>query len=135
MSTHHLRLKAFTLTELMTVLVIIGVLILIALPVFDGIFSDAYSIEAQNQLKYLQSREQTFYQKKFAYSDDLASIGFVQPKTLEEGGDARYHYEIIEAGKSGFKARAVAIVDFDNDGNVNTWEIDQEGTLIEVIPD
>ena len=60
-----IHLQAFTLTELMVVLVIIGILMLVALPVFDDLFGDAYSVEAQNQLKYLQSRQQTFYQKNF----------------------------------------------------------------------
>ncbi|MEM9821101.1 MAG: prepilin-type N-terminal cleavage/methylation domain-containing protein [Bacteroidota bacterium] len=130
-----IRLQAFTLTELMVVLVIIGVLMLIALPVFDDLFGDAYSIEAQNQLKYLQSRQQTFYQKHFRYSDQLAEIGYTPPKTLKENGDARYFYEITQAGESSFNARATAIADFDNDGQVNIWEINHEGTLREVVPD
>lgn len=130
-----IRLKAFTLTELMVVLVIIGVLMLIALPVFDDLFGDAYSIEAQNQLKYLHSRQQTFYQKHFRYSDQLAEIGYTAPKTLKENGDARYFYEITQAGESAFRARATAIADFDNDGQVNIWEIDSEGVLREVVPD
>ncbi|MEL6863599.1 MAG: type II secretion system protein [Bacteroidota bacterium] len=129
------RLKAFTLTELMVVLVIIGILMLVALPVFDDLFGDAYSVEAQNQLKYLQSRQQTFYQKNFRYSDNLIEIGFTPPKTLHENGDARYIYEVKQASKSGFLATATAIADFDNDGNVNVWEIDQAGELREIIPD
>ena len=128
-------LKAFTLTELMVVLVIIGVLMLIALPVFDDLFGDAYAIEAQNQLKYLQSRQQTFYQKHFKYAADLNEIGYTAPKTLKENGDARYYYTIDQSSENGFIARATAIADFDNDGTINIWEINQEGTLTEVTPD
>ncbi len=128
-------LKAFTLTELMVVLVIIGVLMLIALPVFDDLFGDAYSIEAQNQLKYLQSRQQTFYQKHFKYAADLNEIGYTVPKTIKENGDARYYYTIDQASENGFIARATAVADFDNDGNINVWEINQEGVLNEVTPD
>ena len=129
------RLNAFTLTELMVVLVIIGILMLIALPVFDDLFGDAYSFEAQNQLKYLQSRQQSFYQKSFRYSDDIREIGFSAPKTLDQGGDARYTYEVVSAGRENFLARATAIADFDKDGEVNVWEIDHEGKLTEVTPD
>lgn len=129
------KLKAFTLTELMVVLVIIGILMLIALPVFDDLFGDAYSIEAQNQLKYLQTREQTFYQKHFRYSDQLAEIGYTAPKTLKENGDARYYYEVAQASENSFIARATAIADFDNDGNINVWEINQDGELKEIVPD
>lgn len=129
------RLKAFTLTELMVVLVIIGILMLIALPIFDDLFGDTYSIEAQNQLKYLQSRQQTFYQKNFRYSADFNEIGFSAPKTLHESGDARYTYEVPQAGNTNFIARATAIADFDNDGNINVWEINEAGQLKEVVPD
>ena len=129
------KLKAFTLTELMVVLVIIGILMLVALPVFDDLFGDAYSIEAQNQLKYLQSREQAYYQKNFTYTADFQQIGYTPPKTLHEEGDARYTYEVIQAGKTNFLAQATAIADFDKDGNINIWEIDQEGRIRELIPD
>ena len=129
------KLKAFTLTELMVVLVIIGILMLVALPVFDDLFGDAYSVEAQNQLKYLQSRQQTFYQKNFRYSSDFSEIGYTSPQTLHENGDARYHYEVVQANQSGFIARATAIADFDNDGSVNVWEIDQTGKPREIVPD
>lgn len=129
------KLRAFTLTELMVVLVIIGILMLVALPIFDDLFGEAYSIEAQNQLKYLQTRQQSYYQKNFKYSDDFSEIGFTAPKTLHQDGDARYTYEISRADKTSFIARATAIADFDNDGNINVWEISSEGELKEVIPD
>lgn len=131
----HQKLKAFTLTELMVVLVIIGILMLVALPVFDDLFGDAYSIEAQNQLKYLQSRQQAYYQKNFTYATDFQQIGYTPPRTLHEEGDARYTYEIIQAGKTNFLAQATAIADFDKDGNINIWEIDQEGRIRELVPD
>jgi type IV pilus assembly protein PilE len=129
------KLPAFTLTELMVVLVIIGILILVALPIFDNLFGEAYAIEAQNQLKYLQSREQSFYQKNFHYSSDVDEIGYTSPKTIDEKGDARYRYQIVNADKSGFRATATAIADFDNDGVFNVWEIDQDGSIREVTKD
>jgi type IV pilus assembly protein PilE len=129
------KLPAFTLTELMVVLVIIGILILIALPIFDNLFGEAYAIEAQNQLKYLQSREQSFFQKNFRYSTDTDELGFTAPKTIDEKGDARYQYQIIQADKGGFRATATAIADFDNDGVFNVWEIDNEGIIRETTKD
>lgn len=130
-----IKMAAFTLTELMVVLVIIGILMLIALPIFDDLFADTYSIEAQNQLKYLQSRQQTFYQKNFRYTADFIELGFTAPKTLQESGDARYQYEVVQAGNTGFVAKATAIADFDNDGDINVWEINQDGQLREITPD
>lgn len=129
------RIPAFTLTELMVVLVIIGILILIALPIFDNLFGEAYSIEAQNQLKFLHSRQQSYYQRHFNYSSDFNEIGYTSPKTLDEKGDSRYRYQIVQADKGGFRATATAIADFDNDGILNVWEIDQDGSLKEVTKD
>ena len=130
-----MRLKAFTLTELMTVLAIVGILMLVAMPVFDSLFGDAYSIEAKNQLVYLHGRQQSHFQQYFRYSDDFRSIGFVHPETIQGEGTARYAYEIVRAGSEDFLARATAVADFDGDGNLNVWEIDSSGRPLEVIPD
>ena len=129
------KLKAFTLTELMVVLVIIGVLMLVALPVFDGLFGDAYSIEAQNQLRYIQSRQQTYYQKNFQFTEDFQALGFTPPKSIFEEGESRYSYEIIKADRGSFLAKATAVADFDNDGQINIWQINEDGSPSEIMPD
>lgn len=129
------KLKAFTLTELMVVLVIIGVLMLVALPVFDGLFGDAYSIEAQNQLRYIQSRQKTYYQKNFQFTADFQELGFTEPKSIFEEGESRYNYEIIKADRGSFIAKATAVADFDNDGQINIWQINEDGSPNEITPD
>ena len=126
---------AFTLTELMVVLVIIGVIMLVAMPVFDDLFADAYSIEAKNQLVYLHGRQESHRQRTFTYAEDLRTIGFKQPQTVDLGGNARYTYEVVNATRSDYLARATAIADFNDDGSVNVWEIDSRGVPTEVVPD
>jgi type IV pilus assembly protein PilE len=130
------RLKAFTLTEVMVVLVIIGILMLIALPNMAGLFSKANSLEAQKQLQYLASLEESFYQTKGRYSNDLAELGFTPPKTVQvDGGDAKYIYEIMRADQMGFLARATAIVDFDKDGVMNVWEVTDDESVKQTVAD
>jgi type IV pilus assembly protein PilE len=119
----------------MVVLVIIGILVLLALPNLQGLFGTAHSIEAQTQLKHLSELQKMNYQKRFVYSNDLASIGFDAPKTIEVGGQAKYTYEVIQANEAGFVAQARAIKDFDQDGQFNLWQIDQDGNLKEITPD
>ena len=47
------KLKAYNLQEVLTVLLIIGILLLLALPNLMPLISKAKAIEAQTQLKYV----------------------------------------------------------------------------------
>lgn len=131
------KLKAYTLTEILVVLVIIGILILIALPNLLPLITKAKSTEAKMQLQHLQTLQQTYFFEKSKYSNDFGELGFVHEKLTNEGNDgkANYRIEIIKADQSGFIARATAVVDFNGDGSYNVWEIDQDKNLREVTPD
>lgn len=129
------KLVAFSLTELLIALVIVGILVLLALPNLMPLISKAKSTEAQIQLGHIYMLEKTYFYMHSKYSDDLAAIDFEQQKLVTEGGNANYRIEVVEASITGFKARAVAVVDFDGDGDFNTWEINEEKKLIEIIKD
>lgn len=129
------KVNAFNLQELLVVLVIIGILILLALPNLMPMISRAKAIEAQSQLTSLHGSERTYFYMYSKYSNDLNAIDFIPPKTVKEGGRANYIYEIIEATNTTFKAKATAITDFDGDGVFNVWEIDQDQNLKEVVKD
>jgi type IV pilus assembly protein PilE len=135
MSGH--RLDAFTLTEVLVVLVIVGILVLLALPNLMPLITKAKSTEAKIQLQHLHTLEKTFFYEKSKYSSDLNSIGFIQEKLTTEGEDGRANYkiEVVEASATTFLAKAVAVVDFDGDGTRNEWEIDQDKNLRESVPD
>ena len=126
---------AFNLQELLVVLVIIGILILIALPNLMPMISKAKSIEAQAQLNSLYGYQRTHFYMHSTYSNDLNTVDFIAPKTVKNGGRANYIYEVLEATNSTFKARATAITDFNGDGKFNVWEIDQDQNLKEVVKD
>lgn len=129
------RLKGFTLPELLVVLVIIGILLLIALPNLMPLISKAKSTEAQLQLNHLYSLEKNYFYMYSKYSPELDAVDFVQEKLVTEGGNANYRIEVIESGTSTFKARATAVVDFDGDGTFDVWEVDQDKHLVEVTKD
>ena len=129
------RLRAFSLPELLVVLVIIGILVLIALPNMMPLISRAKSTEAQQQLTFLHSLEKSHFYTYSRYSESLEEIGFEQQPLVTDGGSANYRIEIVEAGETGFRAQAVSVVDFDKDGSFSTWEIDQDKKLTEVIKD
>ena len=128
-------LRAFSLPELLVVLVIIGILVLVALPNLMPLISRAKSTEAQQQLAYLHSLEQSHFYTYSRYTDDLEELGFEQAELVTDGGTANYRIEVVEADENGFRARAVSVVDFDRDGRFSTWEIDQDKRLREVEKD
>ena len=117
------------------VLVIIGILVLIALPNMMPLISRAKSTEAQQQLTFLHSLEKSYFYTYSRYSESLDESGFEQQPLVTDGGSADYRIEIVEADETGFRAQAVSVVDFDKDGSFSTWEIDQDKKLTEVIKD
>ena len=130
------RLAAFTLSELLVVLVIIGILVLLALPSLMPLITRTRSIEAKQALKHVHTLQKTYYYEYSRFSDNLDQIGFEQEGLVsEEAGNANYLIEIVEATPTTYVARATAQVDFDGDGLMNIWEIDQDGNMIETQKD
>lgn len=131
------KVKAYTLTEILVVLVIIGILVLLALPNLLPLITKAKTTEAKMQLEHAFQLEKAYFFEKSKYSSDLKEIGFIQEKLSIDGkdGKANYKIEIVKATSNAFLIRATAIADFDGDGTFNIWEIDQDKNLKETIQD
>lgn len=129
------KVTALNLQETLIVLAIIGILLLLALPNLMPLISKAKSIEAQTQLKALYNAQTTYRYMYSKYTLELNELDFVPPKTVEENGTANYNYEILSADNASFKARAEAITDFDGDGILNVWEIDENGNPKQIVQD
>lgn len=129
------QLKAFTLAELMVVLAIIGILVLLALPSLLPLISKTKSLEAQLQLRHLLQMEKSYFFVNSKYSNSMDEIGFEQAKLVTADGRANYKIEIVEASAKGFKAKAISVTDFDQDGVFNEWQIDNNENLKEITKD
>ncbi|MES2457411.1 MAG: type II secretion system protein [Bacteroidota bacterium] len=131
------KLSAYTLTEILVVLVIIGILVLLALPNLMPLITKAKTTEAKMQLEHTHQLEKAYFYEHSKYSGNLEEIGFTQEKLTTDGSDgkANYRLEVLTSTATNFVVRATAVVDFDGDGTFNVWEIDQEKNLRETQPD
>jgi type IV pilus assembly protein PilE len=127
--------SGYSLTELMIVLVVVGILALIALPNFMSVTTKAKMTEAKTQLKHLHTLQTAHYYERDVYADRLVSLGFEQTPLVTDGGTARYKIQIAESGQSGYRAIATSVVDYDNDGTFNVWKVDESGKIQQVTPD
>lgn len=108
---------------------VIGILILMAYPEFSKVIVRAKETEAKIQLQHVYALEKSYSYEFDRFTQNLAEIGYEQPRLITRGGQARYMIDVISAGESGFVARATAVVDFDKDGVYSVWTIDEEGTI------
>jgi len=131
-SKFHSR-KGFTLIELMIVVVIIGILAALAIPRFMQATVKSRQSEAKGILKQIYTMERTVRQENPA-------VGYVacadHPALILIGVDvpvgAEYAYSVTVLG-TGFTATAVA--NLDDDATIDTWTINEDGTLTNTIND
>ena len=129
------KVPAFNLNEMLFTLAIIGILLLLALPKLLPLIAKAKSMEAQIQLKYIYNLQTQYFYLNSRYADDFNTLDFEAPRTVKDNGSSNYVYEIINSGENQFKVRAVAITDFDRDGIMNEWEIDENGNPKQIVKD
>lgn len=128
-------LKAYSMTEILGVLCIIGILIYLVVPNQTSVVVSAKSIEAQNMLSMVHGLQKSHFYRYSKYTQDFDELGFEQALTIDKGGQAVYKIDVTEASMNTFKATATSLQDFDGDGNYNTWQIDQDRLLKEIVKD
>lgn len=129
------KIPSVNLQETLIALAIVGIVLLLAMPNLMPLITKAKAVEAQTQLKAIYNAQTTHNYMYSKFSADFNELDFIAPKTVKENGTANYRYEIVSADNQTFKARAEAITDFDGDGVLNVWEIDENGNPKQIIKD
>lgn len=124
-----------TLIELLLVLALIGILLSMAVPKLMPLIGRTKSLEAQMQLKHILNLEKNYFYINSKYTDNLDDLGFEQSKLVTEDGKANYKIEISEANNKNFVAKAVSVTDFDQDGQMNVWQVNQDEEIKEITKD
>ena len=99
--------KAVTFVEVVTVLVVIGVLISMSAPTFTRTIEQAQADIAGANLQAIWSAQRFYWLENRDYADDLEDLvdmDLLDPSILT--GTRRYRYRIRQADKDSFEAEA-----------------------------
>jgi len=129
------KVNGMTLIELLLVLALIGILLSMAVPKLMPLIGRTKSLEAQMQLKHVLNLEKNYFYINSKYSNNLNDIDFEQSKLVTQDGKANYKIEVIEASNRSFTAKATSVTDFDQDGQLNVWQINQDEEIKEITKD
>jgi len=118
--------KAFTLTELLVVIILVGILAALAIPRFTGTTDRAMELEAQLALEKIYQLQNIYYLKHKRYTTDLAELGFQQEEVIDDQGNgrARYLISVTTASDSSYSARAEPQVN-----DLRPYTVDETGRI------
>jgi len=127
----------FTLIELMIVVVIIGILASMALPRFMMAATKAKQSEAKGLLKQIYTMQEAYFGLSDSYCLNGAIASSAAPIAY-----ARIHVEVMLPARYLYTMASTRITftcmatgNIDDDATIDTWTIDQTGTLINTIDD
>lgn len=123
--------SGFSLTELLVALIIVGLLVVMAMPKFTSVITKTKTTEAKLMLNQIYMLEEAYWDEHDMYSTSLKDIGYKPDKLVTGGGSARYEVKIISAGDTSFVAKATAVVDIHKNGVMDTWQINHRKELIQ----
>jgi type IV pilus assembly protein PilA len=87
--------RGFTLIELMTVILIIGVLVLLALPTFLGARTRAWDRAAQSDVRNAFAAEKAYYTDNLTYTTDPATMTAIEAAITYLPGDTPLATDVV----------------------------------------
>ncbi|MCG9695994.1 type IV pilin protein [Shewanella sp. Isolate11] len=99
-----LKLKGFTLIEVMIVVAIIGILAAIAYPSYIDYITKSARSEGVAAVMRIANLQEQYYMDNRAYATDMTDLGLGASPFVTEHG----HYSVASAGTSSFTITATA---------------------------
>lgn len=126
------RPRAFTLTELMVTIVIMGVLVAISAPHFSRAIEQSQADFAVANLRAIWAAQRLYWLENHVYADELTrstpkalyELGLLDPSIVASGG--AYNYSIASSDADAFSAQATRAAGV---GWTGTFTIDQNGAV------
>ena len=87
--------RGFTIIELMIVVMIIGILVVIALPTFLGARTRAYDRAAQSDVRNAFAAEKAFYTDDLTYTTDPATMTAIEAAITYLAGDTPLVIDVV----------------------------------------
>lgn len=123
------RRGGFTLTELLVVIILVGILAALAIPRFGKTTDQAMELEATLALEKVYQLQNIYYLKNKRYTVDLDALGFEQEALIDDQGKgrARYLVKIDRADENGYLASALPQVK-----DLSAFQVTQSGEVTKV---
>ena len=123
----------FTLVELMIVVAIVGILAVIAYPVYGQYIIRSHRTDGKNAVLDLASREERFFSVNNAYTDNAVALGYGANAafSINVGATGQSYYSLkatFTTSPPGYVATATPIGSQTADATCYTYKLDQSGT-------
>jgi type IV pilus assembly protein PilA len=125
------KAAAFTLLEMMVVLVIIGILATVALGNYLSFQCRSKQAEAKTNLGAIFTSQEAYRAEYDRYSNSLGEIGW------ESRGTTRYIYSATATGATSFTGQATTAggANLDSDNIDDVWTVDETRAITNTIND
>ncbi len=96
--------KGFTLVELVIVIVIVGILSVVAVPIYRGYTRKAMASEGKSLLGSIQTSQKIYYAEHSAFLTGLTNVGYNSVLDVDTRGNKYFKTYSVTANATGFTA-------------------------------